>query len=344
MTRILKVLVLSVAFVMFTEASAFAKELMFLPFGYGTRVKCVQGNNGSYSHTGKMKYAYDFVLSSGNIYGTNLYSPVTGKVIDSRQGAPDYQYNNESSSKNNYGWGNTLLLLDYATYKYVRIAHMKNGSCSLKKGDHVELGQKIGRVGNSGYSSEAHLHIHMQDSSSNTAYSESFDFIEGDVQQGKKYYSELETNVFVLDAGGAVSMANEVSSFSTSKSSGWDTDSTSSSNKMTAGDSYVIECDEGKNQWFKWKFKMDDTGVYALYVRADSGGSKDKYALYYIYSSDDDDVSEEIEVNQDKSTDDQLKYLTTVTLHDGATYYIKLFPTTDGRDVTADSLHFYRLY
>jgi murein DD-endopeptidase MepM/ murein hydrolase activator NlpD len=40
---------------------------------------------------------------------------------------------------------------------------MKPKSILVKKGDVVEQGQEIGRVGNSGNTSEPHLHIHLQD-------------------------------------------------------------------------------------------------------------------------------------------------------------------------------------
>jgi len=336
--------VFAVVFTMVAVTGVSAKELMFLPFKYGTRVKCVQGNNGSYSHRGKMEYAYDFILPSGDIFGTYLYSPVTGEVVESRQGVADYKYNSESSSRNNYGWGNTLLLHDSATDKYVRIAHMKEGSCSLKRGDKVRVGQKIGRVGCTGYSSEAHLHIHMQDESASTAYSKEFAFIEGNVKEGRSFYSELEANVFVLDAGGGMSMAHEMAVYSTYKSPGWSHSSTNSSNKMTAGESYKIECDEDKSQWYKWKFRPSRTGVYAVYVRADSSGNKDEEARYRLYSYDDDEFETEIFIDQNESTPNELKYLVTTAFNKGDTYYINLYPTTDGDDVTADSLIFYRLY
>lgn len=42
----------------------------------------------------------------------------------------------------------------------VLLAHMMNGSVAVKVGQNVEVGQFLGRVGNSGNSSEPHLHIH----------------------------------------------------------------------------------------------------------------------------------------------------------------------------------------
>ena len=342
MERIFKILSFMIITVFSFKAVAEPKYMMFLPFKYDTRVKCVQGNNGSYSHEGTLKYAYDFVLSSGDIFGVNLYSPVTGKVVESRQGAPDYKYNSESSSRNNYGWGNTLLIRDYSTGKYVRIAHMKQGSCSLRAGDEVEIGQKIGRVGQSGWSTAAHLHIHMQDVSSSKGQSIEFDFIEGDVKQGKSYYSELERNVSVVDAGGAVSMGTLIDLISTTKAGDWYGESTTSSNKMTAGSSYTIEFDDDGMQWYRWKFSPKDSGVYSIYARATSSGPKDEQTYYRLYSYDDSDVDEDIFIDQNESTENQLKYLTTVRLMEGKDYYLRLYPTSEDCEVTADSLHFYK--
>jgi murein DD-endopeptidase MepM/ murein hydrolase activator NlpD len=42
------------------------------------------------------------------------------------------------------------------------IAHLKPGSLLVKAGDQVEEGQKIAACGNSGNTSEPHIHIHHQ--------------------------------------------------------------------------------------------------------------------------------------------------------------------------------------
>jgi murein DD-endopeptidase MepM/ murein hydrolase activator NlpD len=40
------------------------------------------------------------------------------------------------------------------------MAHMENGSVAVEAGERVETGQLVGRVGNSGNTTEPHLHIH----------------------------------------------------------------------------------------------------------------------------------------------------------------------------------------
>jgi murein DD-endopeptidase MepM/ murein hydrolase activator NlpD len=44
----------------------------------------------------------------------------------------------------------------------VLLAHLMQSSVAVTPGDRVREGQQIGRVGNSGYSTEPHLHIHAQ--------------------------------------------------------------------------------------------------------------------------------------------------------------------------------------
>ena len=46
---------------------------------------------------------------------------------------------------------------------FVLYAHMKPGSVRVKTGDKVKRGDVIGHVGNTGNSSEPHLHLHVMD-------------------------------------------------------------------------------------------------------------------------------------------------------------------------------------
>jgi len=47
--------------------------------------------------------------------------------------------------------------------RYVVLAHLRRGSVRVHSGQRVRAGQLLGRVGNSGNSSEPHLHVHAQD-------------------------------------------------------------------------------------------------------------------------------------------------------------------------------------
>ena len=54
--------------------------------------------------------------------------------------------------------GNHVIL--YCKGYSILLAHLKKNSVSVSVGDHVEEGHFIGKVGNTGNTSEPHLHIH----------------------------------------------------------------------------------------------------------------------------------------------------------------------------------------
>jgi murein DD-endopeptidase MepM/ murein hydrolase activator NlpD len=54
------------------------------------------------------------------------------------------------------------ILLDLGNDEYMFLCHFQNGSIKVKPGDHVRRAQPLGLCGNSGNSSEPHLHIHLQ--------------------------------------------------------------------------------------------------------------------------------------------------------------------------------------
>jgi murein DD-endopeptidase MepM/ murein hydrolase activator NlpD len=58
--------------------------------------------------------------------------------------------------------GNSVVLFT-ENEEYIFYAHFQKGSIKVKKGDLVKKGQYLGNCGNSGNSSEAHLHLHIQD-------------------------------------------------------------------------------------------------------------------------------------------------------------------------------------
>lgn len=58
-------------------------------------------------------------------------------------------------------FGNMIIIEDEKGYQLV-FAHLLQNSVSLSKGDYVKHGQVIGQIGNSGNTTEPHLHIHAQ--------------------------------------------------------------------------------------------------------------------------------------------------------------------------------------
>lgn len=58
--------------------------------------------------------------------------------------------------------GNSVVI-DHGNGEYSLLAHLKKGSTKVKKGDTVKKGDLIGACGNSGNSSEPHLHFQVSD-------------------------------------------------------------------------------------------------------------------------------------------------------------------------------------
>ena len=59
--------------------------------------------------------------------------------------------------------GGNFVIIDIGQGRYAFYAHLKPGSLRVRPGDRVRKGQVIGLVGNSGNSTEPHLHFHLAD-------------------------------------------------------------------------------------------------------------------------------------------------------------------------------------
>ena len=60
------------------------------------------------------------------------------------------------------GLGNHVVV-EVAPEQYLFIGHLRRGTLAVAVGERVTSGQVLGRVGNSGNSSEPHVHLHLQD-------------------------------------------------------------------------------------------------------------------------------------------------------------------------------------
>lgn len=54
------------------------------------------------------------------------------------------------------------VIIDHGNGEFSLLAHLRNGSVAVKTGDRVTAGQKVGECGNSGNTSEPHLHYQLQ--------------------------------------------------------------------------------------------------------------------------------------------------------------------------------------
>ena len=87
-----------------------------------------------------------------------MFAPAAGTETYVLDGRPDQAI---GSADGHFQSGNNVVI-DIGGGRYVLMAHLTPGSIQVKVGDHVELGQQIAKVGNSGNTTEPHLHIQAQ--------------------------------------------------------------------------------------------------------------------------------------------------------------------------------------
>jgi Peptidase family M23 len=98
-------------------------------------------------------------------YDQPIYSVAAGKVVGMADGLPENvphsgKYAVELSFDNA---GGNHVVVEIAPHRYVLYAHMKPGTVRVKVGDTVGVGDVLGQVGNTGSSTEPHLHMHIVD-------------------------------------------------------------------------------------------------------------------------------------------------------------------------------------
>jgi hypothetical protein len=111
-------------------------------------IDLVQLGENEQTHAGRS-------LTSYAGFGEAVYAPAAGRIIDVRNSSPDEPIGHLGGLANQ-------LVLDIGNDRYVVMAHLKQHSVRVRVGDHVRRGQPLAQVGNSGESSEPHLHMHVQ--------------------------------------------------------------------------------------------------------------------------------------------------------------------------------------
>lgn len=119
------------------------------------------------------KYAFDFIVidTLGKFYKTNglknedyyafgkkVLSPCNGTVVLKVDGIKD---NLPGQQNTVFIPGNTLIIKGKDKEYYV-LAHFKQNSIVVEEGQRVSQGEFLGYCGNSGNSSEPHIHFHLQ--------------------------------------------------------------------------------------------------------------------------------------------------------------------------------------
>jgi murein DD-endopeptidase MepM/ murein hydrolase activator NlpD len=95
-------------------------------------------------------------------FGHRVVAPAAGVVVEARDGVRDNQPQVEIENPDAPAGNHVMLALGPG--RHVLLAHLRQGSVRVQPGQRVRAGQVLGRVGNSGNTSEPHLHVHAQDS------------------------------------------------------------------------------------------------------------------------------------------------------------------------------------
>ncbi|WP_119299775.1 M23 family metallopeptidase [Dongia deserti] len=97
-------------------------------------------------------------LDSYHCWDQPILAPAEGVVAGAVDGLRD-QPIGEGNPKNPAG---NHVILDLGKGEFAFLAHLRKGSVTIEPGDQVTTGQELGKCGNSGNSSEPHLHFHLQ--------------------------------------------------------------------------------------------------------------------------------------------------------------------------------------
>jgi hypothetical protein len=119
------------------------------------------------------RWAYDLLVMNGGksyegdstklenyfCYGLPVLAPAAGKVIAASDSKPDTRIGSEGDIFQPVG---NHIIMEVAPKEFLFLCHLQPHSVLVKKGDLVQQGQVLAKVGNSGHTSEPHIHIHLQ--------------------------------------------------------------------------------------------------------------------------------------------------------------------------------------
>lgn len=140
------------------------KEDSIVGFG-GETIK----NNTPHAMWASERWAYDMVMEPYNdgsskfsdygIWDKDVYSPVAGTIVAAYDKEDDIKPNTEDFKSME---GNHVYIKVKETGTFILLNHFKKNSVKVKVGQEVKASDFLGKVGNSGSTSEPHLHIHHQ--------------------------------------------------------------------------------------------------------------------------------------------------------------------------------------
>lgn len=117
---------------------------------------------------GKTYHGDQLVNANYYAYGVDALAVADGIVVERKDSIPENipGENSRAVPITLETVGGNHVILDIGGGRYAFYAHLQPGSLKVKLGDKVRRGQVLGLVGNSGNSTEPHLHFHLSDAPS----------------------------------------------------------------------------------------------------------------------------------------------------------------------------------
>jgi Peptidase family M23 len=120
------------------------------------------------------RYAYDLVIMEGEstfegdpadnesyyAFGKQVVAPKAGVVVSMENDIADNTPTRNTNTEEPLG---NHVIIEHENNEYSVIAHLQKGSLKVNEGDEVSAGDLVGLAGNSGNSSEPHIHFHIAD-------------------------------------------------------------------------------------------------------------------------------------------------------------------------------------
>lgn len=94
-------------------------------------------------------------------WGRQVLAPGGGVVVTAQDRVRDNRPRVQTENPRHPAGNHVIIAL--GDRRFALLGHLRRGSVRVRRGDRVRAGDLLGRVGNSGNSSEPHLHFHVQD-------------------------------------------------------------------------------------------------------------------------------------------------------------------------------------
>lgn len=177
-----------------------ANDITFeLPFR-GTWLTFWGGDTKELNHHHQVlcqRYGFDFIAVDENgayvkdkkglkesyySYSQAVYAPADGEVVEVVDGLRD----NEVGYLNSFQYIGNYIMIKHTGDLFSVLGHLKNGSKKVTPGQKVKQGEEIAACGNSGYTTDPHIHFHVQDSLEFAKADTSYNRV--DIAKGQKVY------------------------------------------------------------------------------------------------------------------------------------------------------------